>query len=304
MNNESASVASSKKSGMFKKIIIVCAVSLVLIGVAAVLFLDAAAARVVAIAGTRVLGVQTTLSSAHIAILGGTSSLNELAVAQPEGFGTDSMFKVRYAGVTANLPELLSSDVVIEEINIDGVLVTLVEKGSKVNLQVVADSLNQTSDASPAPTATPAPTKDSSGTVTIKQLKVTGIKVLVEGDSHVTAGKILEVNIPDIIVADLGSKTPVSQVAAHVTAQLMNRILLAIVKAQIAGLPSAMASGLQSAAGKVGSIFNGTAEFPMVKGAGTAIKDGVQDLGKGIKNIFGGSSDSAGSADAAPQPPK
>jgi hypothetical protein len=206
--------------------------------------------------------------------------------------------------VTANLPELLSSDVVIEEINIDGVLVTLVEKGSKVNLQVVADSLNQSPDASPAPTATPAPTKDSSGTVTIKQLKVTGIKVLVEGDAHVTAGKVLEVNIPDIIVADLGSKTPVSQVAAHVTAQLMNRILLAIVKAQIAGLPSAMASGLQSAAGKVGSIFNGTAEFPIVKGAGTAIENGVQDLGKGIKNIFGGSSDSAGSADAAPQPPK
>jgi hypothetical protein len=268
------------------------------------LFLDAAAARVVAIAGTRVLGVQTTLSSAHIAILGGTSSLNELAVAQPEGFGTDSMFKVRYAGVTANLPELLSSDVVIEEINIDGVLVTLVEKGAKVNLQVVADSLNQTSDASPAPTATPAPTKDSSGTVTIKQLKVTGIKVLVEGDSHVTAGKILEVNIPDIIVADLGSKTPVSQVAAHVTVQLMNRILLAIVKAQIAGLPSAMESGLQSAAGKVGSIFNGTAEFPVIQGTGAAIKGGVQDLGKGIKDLFGGSSDSAGSAGTATQPPK
>lgn len=302
MKNES--VPATKKSGFLKKIILICAAAVLLIGVTAVLFLDAAAARVVVIAGTRVLGVQTTLSSAHIAIFGGTSSLHELAVAQPAGFGTDSMFKVRYAGVTANLPELLSSDVVIEEINIDGVLVTLVEKGSKVNLQVVADSLNQTSDASPAPTATPAPTTNSSGTVTIKQLKVTGIKVLVEGDSHVTAGKILEVNIPDIIVADLGSKTPVSQVAAHVTAQLMNRILLAIVKAQIAGLPSAMASGLQSAAGKVGSIFNGTAEFPIVKGAGTAIKDGVEDIGKGIKNIFGGSSDSAGSADAATQPPK
>lgn len=302
MKNES--VPATKKSGFLKKILLICAAAVLLIGVTAVLFLDAAAARVVVIAGTRVLGVQTTLSSAHIAIFGGTSSLHELAVAQPAGFGTDSMFKVRYAGVTANLPELLSSDVVIEEINIDGVLVTLVEKGSKVNLQVVADSLNQTSDASPAPTATPAPTTNSSGTVTIKQLKVTGIKVLVEGDSHVTAGKILEVNIPDIIVADLGSKTPVSQVAAHVTAQLMNRILLAIVKAQIAGLPSAMASGLQSAAGKVGSIFNGTAEFPIVKGAGTAIKDGVEDIGKGIKNIFGGSSDSAGSADAATQPPK
>ena len=304
MKNESTSVASPKKSGWLKKIIIVSGASVVLIGVLAILFLDAAAARVVAIAGTRVLGVQTTLSSAHIAILGGTSSLNELAVAQPEGFGTDSMFKVRYAGVTANLPELLSSDVVIEEINIDGVLVTLVEKGAKVNLQVVADSLNQTSDASPAPTATPAPTKNSSGTVTIKQLKVTGIKVLVEGDSHVTAGKILEVNIPDIIVADLGSKTPVSQVAAHVTAQRMNRILLAIVKAQIAGLPSAMESGLQSAAGKVGSIFNGTAEFPVIQGTGAAIKGGVQDLGKGIKDLFGGSSDSAGSAGTATQPPK
>jgi len=185
-------------------------------------------------------------------------------------------------------------------------LVTLVEKDGKVNLQVVADTLSQSSAASPtpAPTPTPATTNTSARSVAIKQLKVTNIKVVVQGDSHVTAGKTLEVKIPDIIVADLGSKTPASKVAAHVTAQLMNRILLAIVKAQIAGLPSAMASGLESAAGKVGSIFNGTAEFPMVKGAGTAIKDGVQDLGKGIKNIFGGSSDSAGSAGTATQPPK
>ncbi len=304
MKNESTSVASPKKLSFLKKILLVCAASVVLICVTAVLFLDAAAARVVAIAGTRVLGVQTTLSSVHIAILGGTSSLHELAVAQPEGFGTDSMFKLRYAGVTANLPELLSSDVVVEEINIDGVLVTLVEKGGKVNLQVVADSLNQSSDASATPAATPAPTTESSGTVTIKQLKVTGIKVLVEGDSHVKAGKILEVSIPDILVADLGSKTPASQVAAHVTAQLMNRILLAIVKAQIAGLPSAMASGLESAAGKVGSILNGTAEFPVIQGTGAAIKGGVQDLGKGIKDLFGGSSNSAGGAGTATQPPK
>lgn len=289
-----------KKTSAFKKIMIVCALSVVLIGVMVMLFLDAAAARIVAIAGTRVLGVQITLSSAHIAIVGGTSSLKELVVAQPVGFGTDPMLKVKYSGVTANLPELLSSQVVIEEINIDGVLVTLVEKDGKVNLQVVADALSQSPDAS----ATPAPTKESSGTVTIKQLKVTSIKVLVQGDSSLTAGKTLEVNIPDIVVADLGSKTPVSQVAAHVSAQLINRLLIAIVKAQIANLPSAMTNGLQSAAGKMGSIFNGTAEFPIIQGAGNSIKDGVKDIGKGIKNIFGGASGTSSGDGAATQPPQ
>ncbi len=262
---------------------------MVLIGVTAILFLDVAAARIVTIAATRVLGVQTTLSSAHIAILGGTSSLKELVVGQPAGFGTESMLKVTYAGITVNLLELLSSDIVVEEINIDGVLVTLVEKDGKVNLQVVANSLTQSSDAAAKPAATPSATKGSFETVTIKQLKVTDIKVLLEGNAMVTTGKTLEVNIPDILVADLGSKTPVSQVASHVSAQLINRLLLAIVKAQIANLPNAMVSGLENAAGQVGNILNGSSEAPAIQGAGSAIMEGIQDIGKGIQGIFGGS---------------
>ena len=50
--------------------------------------------------------------------------------------------------------------------------------------------------------------------------------------------------------------------------------------------------------------INGTVMAATIHVGHRLFKDGVQDLGKGIKNIFGGSSDSAGSADAAPQPPK
>jgi hypothetical protein len=268
---------------MIRKIVIGILALAVACILTTVFFFDAIASRVISTAGTRVLGVTTTVRSTHLGLLDGKSSVSGLKIAEPNGFGDGSMISVETASVTAGLSKLLGSDIVIDELSIDGVTVNLVEVKGQVNLQVVATNLTSTDTKEEA---TPAPaTKDdkSAGTVTIRQLKVTNIKVFATGDTVLVGSKPAAVTIPDILISDIGTKTPVSEVAAQVSTQLMNHLLVAIVEAKIVGLPQSMMSGLSSASSSLG---NATASF--LKGSGTAIQNTINGAGDAIKSIFGG----------------
>ena len=270
-------------SRMIRKIVIGILALAVACILTTVFFFDAIASRVISRAGTRVLGVTTTVRSTHLGLLDGKSSVSGLKISEPNGFGDGSMISVETASVTAGLSKLLGSDIVIDELSIDGVTVNLVEVKGQVNLQVVATNLTSTDTKEEA---TPAPaTKDDkpAGTVTIRQLKVTNIKVFATGDTVLVGSKPVAVTIPDILISDIGTKTPVSEVAAQISTQLMNHLLVAIVEAKIVGLPQSMMSGLSSASSSLG---NATASF--LKGSGTAIQNTINGAGDAIKSIFGG----------------
>jgi hypothetical protein len=260
-------------SRMIRKIVIGILALAVACILTTVFFFDAIASRVISTAGTRVLGVTTTVRSTHLGLLDGKSSVSGLKIAEPNGFGDGSMISVETASVTAGLSKLLGPDIVIDELSIDGVTVNLVEVNGQVNLQVVATNLTSTD------------TKDnkSAGTVTIRQLKVTNIKVFATGDTVLVGSKPVAVTIPDILISDIGTKTPASEVAAQISTQLMNHLLVAIVEAKIVGLPQSMMSGLSSASSSLG---NATASF--LKGSGTAIQNTINGAGDAIKSIFGG----------------
>ena len=270
-------------SRMIRKIVIGILALAVACILTTVFFFDAIASRIISTAGTRVLGVTTTVRSTHLGLLEGKSSISGLKLAEPNGFGDGSMISVETASVTAGLSKLLGDDIVIDELAIDGVTVNLVEVKGQVNLQVVATNLTST-DTKEEATPAPATKGDKSGgTVTIRQLKVTNIKVFATGDTLLIGSKPVAVTIPDILISDIGTKTPVSEVAAQISTQLMNHLLVAIVEAKIVGLPQSMMSGLSSASSSLG---NATASF--LKGSGTAIQNTINGAGDAIKSIFGG----------------
>ena len=270
-------------SRMIRKIVIGILALAVACILTTVFFFDAIASRVISRAGTRVLGVTTTVRSTHLGLLDGKSSVSGLKISEPNGFGDGSMISVETASVTAGLSKLLGSDIVIDELSIDGVTVNLVEVKGQVNLQVVATNLTST-DTKEEATPAPATKGDKpAGTVTIRQLKVTDIKVFATGDTVLVGSKPVAVTIPDILISDIGTKTPVSEVAAQISTQLMNHLLVAIVEAKIVGLPQSMMSGLSSASSSLG---NATASF--LKGSGTAIQNTINGAGDAIKSIFGG----------------
>lgn len=272
----SASVHS--KGSMIKKIAFGGAILVMASVVMALLFLDAVAARIVSTAGTRVLGVSTSVRSVHLGLMSGSSSLNGLLVAQPPGYSGDPMLSVERVEVRAGLGELISDDIVIDQIAIDGVAVDLSEVNGRINLQVVADNILA---AGKAPESDPAaPAAPSKSSVTVRELRITGIKVKARLDNALASGKVLDATIPDIVVQDIGTKTTIDEVSARISAKLMDHLIVAIAQAQIEGLPTSFSNGLQSAASRLGGVLE-TSE--------SAIGEGLQKVGDAFKSIFDGS---------------
>lgn len=267
----------ASKSSMVKKIVIGIALVVMASVVMAVLFIDAVAARVVSTAGTRVLGVDTTVRSVHLGLLSGSSKLDGLVVAQPAGYSGDPMLSVDRVEVRAGLGELIGDDIVIDQVAISGVAVDLSEVNGRINLQVVADNISSAQSAAPATSSASTPSKSS---VTVRELRITGIRVKARLENALASGKMLDATIPDIVVTDIGTKTTVDEVAARISAKLMDQLIVAIAKAQIEGLPSSFSSGLQSAASQLGGVL---------EQSGSAIGQGLEKVGDAFKSIFDGS---------------
>jgi len=268
--------SAASQSSIVKKVVIGVAVLVMATVVTAVLFIDAVAARIVSTAGTRVLGVSTTVRSVHLGLLSESSTVNGLVVAQPQGYAGDPMLVVDRIEVKAGLTELLGDVIVIEELVISGISVDLSELNGRINLQVVVDHVSSNQGA--APTAT-TPANSPGTTVTIRELRITGIRVKARLENALASGKVLDATIPDIVVKDIGTKTTVDQVAAQLSAQLMDQLILALAKAQIEGLPTSIASGLQSASSQISGFL---------QQGGSAIGDQLQKVGDAFKSIFDG----------------
>jgi len=263
------------KGSMIKKIAFGVAILVMATVVMAVLFLDAVAARIVSTAGTRVLGVSTSVRSVHLGLMSGSSSLSGLIVAQPAGYSGDPMLVVERVEVTAGLGHLISDDIVIDQLAISGIAVDLSEVNGRINLQVVSDNITAAGKApASTPAASAAPSKSS---VTVRELRITGIKVKARLDNALASGKVLDATIPDIVVQDIGTKTTIDEVAARISAKLMDQLIVAIAKAQIEGLPTSFSNGLQSAASQLGGVL---------EQSGSAIGEGLQKVGDAFKSIF------------------
>ncbi|MSR44067.1 MAG: hypothetical protein EXS15_01740 [Phycisphaerales bacterium] len=264
-------------SRSIRKIVLGALVLTALCVVAAILFCDAVAARMLATSGSHVLGVDTTVRSVHLGIFDGRSTLNGLRVSQPSGFGEGAMFTVERASVAAGVFELFGRDIVLESVEIDGIHVYLVESGGLVNLQVVAQKVvGNDSVTHPAP-----PSNGDAGTVTIRQLRVTNIRVSATGGSVLGEASV-DVTLQDLVINDVGSKTPFSEIAQQLTVKLMDTLTTAIIAAKIKGLPMEFATGLETAASTLTDLTKS-----ILNESGGAIKSTIDGAGKALQDLFG-----------------
>lgn len=262
---------------MIRRLVIGAVAMLIALAVTAVLFLDAAAARIVASAATRVLGAETTVASSHLGLFEGRSTLHGLDIRQPSGFPEGSMISVREASVTAGLSGLLGDSIEIEEITISGVVVHIDEASGKVNLEVVANHVSK-GDTKPQPT--PA---GPSRSVVVHRLTIHDITVIVSGRAAEIAGKTVTVTIPDIIVTELGTRSTVSDIAERISRQLLDRLTVAIVEARIEGLASGVGSTLQVTATTLQNAGAG-----ILTGAGDGLNGALEKAGQGIGDAMKG----------------
>jgi hypothetical protein len=275
-----------------------------------VLSIDFTAARVISSEGTSVLGAKTSVGGAHIALLGGTSSVSGLRVAQPEGFGEGDMLSLDRTAVTVRLPALIGERIEIDEVALTGLAVAVVSKDGTINLQKVADNVQKSMSGTDA---APAPSDEKPGTeVLIRKLVVRDIDVTATGMGMTVTGNPVKIRIPDITLENVSSASAQDSITSEITSQVLQSVVAGVLQSNVEGLSDTALAGLNSAGSTLSTAIEKFSETAKVaaaklseslKGAGTGLEDagkkaaeGVEGIGKGLQGILGGKNGPAGSS--------
>lgn len=159
-------------------------------------------------AGPAALGVPVTLRGADVSLMRGRAALTGLHVGNPAGYKTDGLLDLGSIAVKVDLSSLLSDVVHVEEIAIDGLVVTY-EKGLlNSNLGALIDQLSAGGeDESGEPAEEKAAAEEPSGKkVVIDKLTIAGSQMnfSVTGAAALTGGGAVPLPLPPLTLTDLG----------------------------------------------------------------------------------------------------
>jgi len=129
------------------KIIVGIAVLLLVVLAAVVASLDRIAEAGLEKGATAALGVETTVASLDVGVLTGSLSLEEMAVANPDGFPRGHLLKLGRADMGLQISSLLSDTVLVRRIILEEPIVTIVGKGLETNLGTILKNAERGPDA-------------------------------------------------------------------------------------------------------------------------------------------------------------
>lgn len=259
-----------------KKILIVVG-ALVVLAVVGVLVLVGSLGAVIKSAvqkfGSDATGAEVTLADADLSVTSGEGSLKELVIGNPQGFNTDSAFRLGEIGLKLDTASLSSDTIVVKEILIAGPEVTYELGGSGSNIGKIQQNVDAyvkqftgggggKSGGDKTPTAD-EPAADSGGG---KKIVVENL-IIREGRINVSAtflgGKKVGTTLPAVHLTDLG-KSEGGLSPEELTGEILD----------------AMTSGVTDAV--AGLDLGGMADK-----AKDAVDGAVEGAGKAIKDLFG-----------------
>ena len=211
--------------------------------------------------GTKALNVGVTVDNASFSLIRGRLLLKNLAIHNPSGYQTPSLFEMDRLEIEADLPSFLGKTVHVKKIYIDAAGLTVEQKGLSNNLQEVLDHVSS-SKPKPADPKQPSEGKE----VLVDDLDITNTKVQVKLLPIPGRAEDLSITLTPIQIKNLSSDKPIT------VAELVVRIL------------GAVADGL---AQQSGDILPGEITGPLksVLGAGGILESGKQVLDKTIQDI-------------------
>ncbi len=219
--------------------------------------------KAVQVAGTSALKVPVAVSGADLSVLGGTVGLQGLQIDNPPGYQHEKLLTLGSARISVSVRSLLSDTVHIRQIVLDGVDLTLEQKGLGSNLQDIIHNLPKSEQQKGA---------ESTGKkLQIDLLEIRNIKV--EAKLLPLPGKAdtVPLKLSTIRMTDLGKNDTLD--AAGLTAKVLLAIAGGIAEQGTGLLPKDLVGGMSSA-------LNKTAD------AGRGILKGATDLGKGVTNLL------------------
>jgi len=218
-----------------KKILLVCLVALVVLGLVAsvltMVFLDKIVKTGIETVAPTITQTTVTLDGVHISILTGSVSLKGLVVGNPPGYNTPQAISVGKAAVSVVPNTLMADKIVVHSIVVDAPEVTF--EGNPFgnnNLMKIKDNVDSgaaatTQAAAQAPAG--AKSKGAAKKMQVDVFDITGIKIhaTLAGVSSIPGleGKTFTVPIPDIHFTQLGTG-PEGITAADLTQKVLTQI--------------------------------------------------------------------------------
>jgi hypothetical protein len=257
-------------------------------------------------AGSAAVGSPVTLRSISIRPFAGAVSLAGLAVANPPGYSEGPILVLDRGGVEVQLATLLEEQVRLSSLSLDGIDVRIEQRIGGSNLKDLIANM----PASPPSDPDAPPGKR----FMIEQLTVRDIRVNAELLPVLGNATSIDFVIKEIAVADLDSDNAAGILLPQLTHEVVTAILAAVVEELTIKAPGNLVAGLGDGLKRLGvpeltmqvgegvkklggDIASGAAEAihgiggALEQGVGGAVKgigEGLDGVGKGIGELFGG----------------
>lgn len=295
---------------------IVAAVLLVLIiaAVVVVMRIDAIAKNAIEKGGTYALGVNTTVDSVSIGLLGGTFNMEGLAVANPAGFEAEPhLLKNQTFDFGINTGSVFSDTVEVDLIRFSGLDVWIIKKDGKDNVKPILENLKKFEGGEKA--------KDETGSgkeFIVKKIVIENVTAHV--DVPPLGQKQVKLDKP-IVLENVTKDNAQGMLMSEIMARLYPLIMSAVVQSLGDMLPADLLAGINGDlgdlankfGGNIGQMINNPDQLlqdvggkavesiqkqigdqadkigeQIGEGAGKAVEDAGEKLKEGVGNLFGG----------------
>jgi len=261
---------------ILKAIITLFVIIVIALGVG-VYYIDSIAKKAIEYGGTEALGVTTSLDSIDIALMDGRTSMQNLSIANPQGFDAPQLMQLGKGTLAVNLKSLAQDTIVIPEISFSDLTLNIEQKDRTSNVKKLMDSM---AARTPADTAgKQAPQEKGSGKAVkqfiVKRVVLNNIKVNAKVSAMNNVLTDTSVTIPSIQLKDIGKSSDGLPMEAIIK-ELVNAILNASIN-NSGALSSSLAGLLEGKAINIDNLKQNFSEQAQQK-AGAEINKAKQKL--------------------------
>jgi len=237
----------------------------------------------------KALGVPTTLGGVDLRAFAGNMTLADLSVSNPKPFEAPQFVGFKECSVTLEPSSLLGDTVKINEIKIDGLTLTMEQRGIESNIAAILKNLTAASSSSAG-----GPKPAASGNGGQKQLDIEHV-IMTNTKLSVKAGGIpgLSAQGIDIVLPKLQIDRPMDPDGRlPKLADLMGQMLtqIAAEAARNPQLPKEL-QGIFGSAADLGKNFGQTAQNAIKGAMDNVVGKNLDNVGKNLGNLFGNKKD-------------
>jgi len=272
---------------------VVAVVLLVVIALGVVVWqMDSIAKRGLEAGGTYAMGVNTTVDSVSISLLGGTVGVNEMKVANPEGFKAANITDFKSFAIAVETGTLFEDVIVVPSIDLSDLTMNIEKSGGKTNVSVIADNLKRLGSGE-----ADAPESEGGSSKKVKVGKVTLRNITANVQLAEIGGDLstVKVNVPELVLEDVSSDKGVPM--AEVIKRIWPAILAAIVEKGGGIIPTDLLNDLQGDVLGLAQNLGGDAAKLMSQVGGelgAKLGDVAGQLGKDVGKAVGDVTDKLG----------